>query len=59
MLVKYMHENNIHPIGYCPVARGANIAKKGHQNVCEHEVVKRCSEKYGKTGAQILLNWGM
>jgi diketogulonate reductase-like aldo/keto reductase len=54
-----MLENNIHPIGYCPVAREANIAKKGYSNVCEHEVIKKCAEKYGKTGAQILLNWGM
>jgi len=49
-LVKYMLENNIHPIGYCPVARGANIGKN-RENVCEHEVVKKCQEKYGKTGA--------
>jgi len=45
-----MLENKIHPIGYCPVARGANIGG-GKENVCEHEVVKKCQEKYGKTGA--------
>ena len=26
-LVKFMHENKIVPIGYCPIARGADTAK--------------------------------
>ena len=56
-LVKYLEQNKIVPIGYCPIARGSDNAKC--PDVTEHEIVKGCSEKYGKTGAQILLNWGL
>lgn len=56
-LVKFMRENEIHPIGYCPVARGADTSRC--PNVLEHESVTKCAVKYQKTGAQILLNWGM
>ena len=47
-LVKFMLENKIEPIGYCPIARGANTAKC--PDIGEHPTVKACSEKYGKTG---------
>jgi diketogulonate reductase-like aldo/keto reductase len=56
-LVKFLQQNNIVPIGYCPIARGADTSRC--PNVMEHATIKACSEKYGKTGAQILLNWGL
>ena len=56
-LVKYMKSENIVPIGYCPIARGADTRKT--PNIFEHEIVKKYMEKYNKTGAQILLNWGL
>ena len=52
-----MRDHKIEPIAYCPIARGANTLKC--PDICEHPTVKICQEKYGKTGAQILLNWGI
>ena len=48
-LVKFMKANQIVPIGYCPVARGADTAKC--PDLGQHPTVKRCQEKYGKAGA--------
>ena len=56
-LVKFMFDNKIEPIAYCPIARGADTSRC--PNVMDHPTVKSCCEKYGKTGAQILLNWGI
>jgi alcohol dehydrogenase (NADP+) len=56
-LVKFMNENKIEPIAYCPIARGANTLKC--PDISEHSTLKTCMEKYGKTGPQILLNWGI
>jgi len=47
-LVKFMKDNKIVPIGYCPVARGADTERC--PDVGEHPTVKKCREKYGKTG---------
>lgn len=56
-LVKYMKAEGIAPIAYCPVARGADT--KSCPDLSESEPVKALMTKYGKTGAQILLNWGL
>lgn len=56
-LVKFMKANNIVPIAYCPIARGSDSSDV--PNVIESELVVKLSEKYKKTGAQILLNWGL
>ena len=48
-LVKFMEQNKIVPIGYCPIARGADTSRC--PNVFEHSIVKAKCEKYGKTGA--------
>jgi len=56
-LVKFLKQNNIHPIGYCPVARGADTSRC--PDVLSHPSVVKLCEKYGKTGAQILLRWGI
>lgn len=52
-----MFDNKIEPIAYCPIARGANTAK--YPDISEHPTIKALMEKYGKTGPQILLNWGI
>jgi diketogulonate reductase-like aldo/keto reductase len=52
-----MNKFNIVPIAYCPIARGADTSRC--PNVIEHETILKMSAKYGKTGAQILLNWGL
>jgi len=49
MLIKYMKENHIEAIGYCPLARGADNSRC--PNIMEHDVVKKSVEKYSKTGA--------
>jgi len=56
-LVKYMKSQDIVPIGYCPLARGADT--KRCPNIFEHEIIKKYMDKYSKSGAQILLNWGL
>ena len=47
-LVKFMKAHKIVPIGYCPVARGADTERC--PDVGEHPTVKKCREKYEKTG---------
>ena len=56
-LVKFMKAENIVPIGYCPIARGADTRKC--PDLSESPTVKALMEKHGKTGAQVLLNWGL
>jgi diketogulonate reductase-like aldo/keto reductase len=48
-LVKYMKQQNIVPIAYCPIARAADTLKA--PNVTLYPEVVKVSEKYGKTGA--------
>lgn len=55
--MKYLHSEKIAPIAYCPIARGADTAKC--PDICETAIVKELSAKYGKTGPQILINWGL
>jgi len=43
-----MKAHKIVPTGYCPIARGADTEKC--PDVGEHPTVKKCKEKYGKTG---------
>jgi len=52
-----MKENNIHPMGFCPIARGADTKKC--PNISEHKTITTLSQKYDKSGAQIMLNWGL
>lgn len=52
-----MKAEGIVPIAYCPVARGADTRKC--PDLSESPTVKTLMAKYGKTGAQILLNWGL
>ena len=56
-LVKFMRDHSIVPIAYCPIGRGADTRKC--PNIFEHPNVVACMKKHGKTGAQILLNWGL
>ena len=59
-LVKFCKDNDILPIAYSPIARAATTEKKrGTDNVLETEIIQKCSEKYKKTGVQIVLNWGI
>lgn len=48
-LVKFLKDNDIQPIAYCPIARGLDSSRC--PNIVEHEIVKVCSVKYEKTGA--------
>lgn len=54
-LVKFLEQNNIVPIAYCPLGRGA----EGSVSAFDSPVVKSLAEKHGKTAAQIILNWGL
>jgi len=60
-LVKFLKQHQIVPVGYCPIARGINSSKKivSHSNIFEHPTIAGLISKYEKTGAQILLNWGV
>ena len=52
-----MNTNNIKAIAYCSIARGLDTQRC--PNIFEAEVVKSCMTKYNKTGAQVLLCWGL
>ena len=56
-LVKYLKDNGIEPIAYCPVAKGHDTSRL--PDLTETEEVKTLMAKYGKSGMQILLNWGL
>ena len=56
-LLKFLDQQNIKAIAYCPIGRGADTSRC--QNIFATEAVKACMEKHGKTGAQILLSWGL
>ena len=56
-LLKFMKDHQIVPIAYCPIGRGADTSRC--PNIFEHPAVVACMAKHGKTGAQILLNWGL
>mmetsp|Transcript_37668 Transcript_37668/g.27763 ORF Transcript_37668/g.27763 Transcript_37668/m.27763 type:complete len:171 (+) Transcript_37668:413-925(+) len=56
-LVRFLLAQGILPIGYCPIARGANSKKT--PSLFEAPTIKTLMEKYGKTGSQILLNWNL
>ena len=43
-LVKYLKSENIVPIGYCPIARGADTAKC--PDICETAIIKELAAKY-------------
>ena len=56
-LVKFLKANDIHPIAYCPIAKGFDSSRI--PNIVSDPLVQSLQSKYGKTGAQILLNWGL
>ena len=47
-LVKFLKQHQIEPIGFAPIARGADTSRC--PDVCAHPVVKACMQKYDKTG---------
>lgn len=49
-LLEYLKKEDIQPVAYCPIGR----AKK---ELFENEIVIELCKKYGKTPAQIILNW--
>jgi len=56
-MVKFLKENKIVPLAYCPIARGDDTSRC--PNVLEYDLIVKLGDKYKKTGAQILLNWGI
>ena len=60
-LVRFLKEYDIHPIGYCPIAKGIETTKYvvSSPNIFEHETVKAIAANHKKTGAQVLLKWGV
>ena len=62
-LVKFMKQYEIVPIAYCPVARGmegkTNKGQPVGENLFANQTITSLMDKYQKTGAQIMLNWGL
>ncbi|CAI2377087.1 unnamed protein product [Moneuplotes crassus] len=58
-LVKFMIDNEIVPIAFCPLIRGGNENMKGPKDVLELDLIQELATKYAKTPGQILLNWGL
>ncbi|CAI2377282.1 unnamed protein product [Moneuplotes crassus] len=58
-LVKFMKDNDIIPVAYCPLIRAGLEERNGPKDVFELEVIQDLAKKYDKTPGQILLNWGL
>lgn len=59
--MRFLKEYDIHPIGYCPIAKGVETRDfvVEHPNIFDCPIVQECVKKYGKTGCQVLLKWGI
>lgn len=49
-LLEYCHGKGIRLTAYCPLTRGDKLA---------HATIKAIADKHAKTGAQVLLRWGL
>lgn len=58
-LVKYLKDNEIIPVAFCPMIRAGLEERNAPKNVFELEIFKDLSKKYNKTSGQIILNWGI
>eukprot|EP00343_Euplotes_focardii_P003402 CAMPEP_0205811876 /NCGR_PEP_ID=MMETSP0205-20121125/16160_1 /ASSEMBLY_ACC=CAM_ASM_000278 /TAXON_ID=36767 /ORGANISM="Euplotes focardii, Strain TN1" /LENGTH=280 /DNA_ID=CAMNT_0053091653 /DNA_START=1 /DNA_END=840 /DNA_ORIENTATION=+ len=58
-LVKFLIENEIVPIAYCPNVRTDTNDKTAPNDLFSTEIFKELQEKYGKTAGQINLRWGL
>jgi diketogulonate reductase-like aldo/keto reductase len=56
-MLKYLKSENIIPIAYAPIARGADTRKC--PNILEHEIITTISKTHSKTAAQVMLRWGL
>lgn len=56
-LLSFMKSHGIVPIGYCPLARGADTRKC--PNLLTHEILVNLSKKYDANASQILLAYGL
>lgn len=56
-LLHYLKSEGIVPIGYCPLARGADTRRC--PNLLIHESVASIAQKHGVNASQVLLAWGI
>ena len=62
--MKFMKKYDIVPIAYCPVARGiesvnSSNGKEIGTHLYANKTLNELAEKYKKSCAQIMLNWGL
>ena len=58
-LVKFLTDFEIQPVAYSPLGRlGSKMGPKG-DNLTEKPIIQQMAAKYGKSEAQVLLNWGL
>ena len=62
--MKFLINNNIAPIAYCPIGKAAGTSpgstgSYGGIGLLDHPSIKKIAEKHSKTGAQVMLNWGV
>ncbi|CAI2376062.1 unnamed protein product [Moneuplotes crassus] len=58
-LVKFMKDNEIVPIAFCPLIRGGQQERRAPKDVFKLDIIQELATKYEKTAGQILLNWGL
>jgi len=56
--VEWLQQQGIHPVAYSPLGISSLVPNEEDQVLKNKEVIA-VAEKYGKTPAQILLNWGL
>ena len=63
-LVKFCIDHDIAPIAYCPIGKAAGTSPGSTGayagiGLLEHPTIVKLAAKHNKTGAQIMLNWGV
>ena len=58
-LVKYMKDNDIIPVAFCPLIRAGQEERQAPKNVFELEQISELAKKYNVSSGQIILNWGI
>lgn len=57
-LVKFLLDQDILPVAYSPMGR-FSLTSKTHYDISGEKTIHDMAEKYGKSPAQIMLNWGL
>ena len=58
-LVRFMKDEGIVPIAYCPLARAGQTSRGASKAIFEEEIIKQISSENKITPGQVVLRWGI